>query len=237
MRSNTVTNFYFKNEFALESNHATTVYFQLGKESNRNIIHLEIFDKCIGAHFFAELRTKKQLGYIVKSGVKYVHNVMYYYITVQGTAKFPDEIEEDINEAIRNAVDVECNGNAFWEIVSAVKEEITVKETNLLERSKVIWKYVERKGTINQSELLKELELVKNYNDVVGYMREVFVYGNVRRFGVLNYAGNMDRSEMEKRIGDVNLKRYSLSPENITKVEYFTDKEGEEFQVNSTNYV
>ena len=237
LNSNTVVNFYFKNEFALERNHATTVYFQIGKESNKNIVYFEVFNKCIGAHFFAELRTQKQLGYIVKSGMKYIHNVMYYYITVQGTAKFPDEIEEDINESIRNAVDVECNGDTFWEIVNAVKEEINVKETNLLERSKVIWRYVERKGMINVMELLKELEMIKDYNEVREYMKEVFIYGNVRRFGVLNYAGNMNESDIEKRIGDVKLKRYSLSPENITKVEYFTDKEHEVFQLNSTNYL
>lgn len=237
LTSNTVINFYFKNEFALESNHATTIYFQLGKESNRNIIYLEIFNKCIGAHFFAELRTQKQLGYIVKSGVKYIHNVMYYYITVQGTTKFPDEIEEDINEAIRNAVSIECKGDTFNEIVNAVKEEVNVKETNLIERSKVIWRYIERNGMININGLLKEVEMVKDYNEVKEYMKEMFVYGNVRRFGVLNYAGNMNGDDIEKRISNVKLRKYSLSPDNITKVEYVTDVDGEVFHLNSTNYL
>jgi len=65
-----------KNDAENQINHAVTNYYQVGVRDYKNLLNLNIIDKCIGNIFYHNLRTVEQLGYIVSSSVNTIDNVM-----------------------------------------------------------------------------------------------------------------------------------------------------------------
>lgn len=64
------------NDLPNEMNHVIKNYYQIGYRDYKNFSLFEIMDLCWGRLFFYELRTLKQLGYIVSSGTTIIDNIM-----------------------------------------------------------------------------------------------------------------------------------------------------------------
>ena len=220
IKPKTILNLYFKNTNKGESNHVTSIFYQFDKYSYKQIIYMEMFKKCIGNIFFTELRTNKQLGYIVKGMSYEIYDHLYYLIIVQGEKKFPDEIDDLINEVVNISISKDCSNN-FIEIKNAIKYQINRNENNINERTEKIFKEINmRKNDFEkESQLNKELDSIYNYEEVRKYMKNMFV-NNPRRIGILYYANNIDDNIINERIQEKikNNKKYSLNKE--IKIEY-----------------
>lgn len=221
MKEGSIINYYFKNYFDNENNHATNVYYQIGQKEIKTSIYVNLFNKCIGQLFFAELRTKKQLGYVVKSGLSNKENILYYYITVQGTAKYPDEVDEEINKAVTSALETNCTNN-FEDLKAATKYEIESNQNNLKERTDKIWDEIESEhyDFENEQKKLVTLNEIESYEEVLQFFKNVFIE-QPKRLSVLNYAGIMDKEEIEKRIKEKENSKYSLNTNFV--IQYTND--------------
>ena len=84
--------------FTTESNsNAIVRMMTLGERSPRRDALLRIIDTHIGSQFFTELRTKQQLGYIVKAGLYYRKKVLGMFFLVQSEGYDPLAIRQRIN--------------------------------------------------------------------------------------------------------------------------------------------
>ena len=220
IKQKSVINYYFQNKYKGETNHVTSIFYQFEKKSDKQKIYMEMFTKCIGNIFFTELRTNKQLGYIVKGSPYEILNQQYYLIIVQGEEKFPDEIDDLINEVVLKAINKNCNNN-FNEIKNSIKYQFNSDENNLNEKSKKIFDEIIYKNYDFEKEerLIKVLETIKSYNEVIDYMKNVFEI-NPKRIGIFYYSNNINENDMNKRIEELinSNKTYSLNKK--IKIEY-----------------
>lgn len=102
---------YITNENKLEKNNIIVYSYNFGylKASSYNdlinMVFLMIFEKCINKKFFEKLRTKYQLGYIVKSFISKIGNINYpyyqYRFVVQSLFKI-DKLSTYIDDFINN---------------------------------------------------------------------------------------------------------------------------------------
>jgi secreted Zn-dependent insulinase-like peptidase len=68
-----------KNSFDKEINHLVANYYQVGYRSVKNSILSYLVDLTWGSNFYYELRTVRQLGYIVRSGLRRINNILVIY--------------------------------------------------------------------------------------------------------------------------------------------------------------
>ena len=220
IKPKTVLNLYFKNTYKGESNHVTSIFYQFDKNSYKQKIYMEMFKKCIGNIFFTELRTNKQLGYIIKGMSYEIYDHLYYLIIVQGEKRYPDEIDDLINEVVNTSINKDCSNN-FIEIKNAIKYQINRNENNINERTEKIFKEITMKkyDYEKESKLNQELEMIKNYEEVKKYMKNIFV-NNPRRIGIFYYANNIDDNIINERIQEKIKKNKKYSLNKDIKIEY-----------------
>ena len=70
------TIYRIKNSFESEINHFVGNIFQVGYKTPRNFLLSSLLDLTWGSTFYYELRTVKQLGYIVDSGIFRINSIM-----------------------------------------------------------------------------------------------------------------------------------------------------------------
>ena len=237
LKDNTFLYYYYINDFLGETNHVTVINYQmrLDKSKNENDrekiydfqkikIYSSLYSKCIGKLFFTKLRTEKQLGYIVLDTFdSYDEDTFYYSIIVQGTKKFPEEIDLEINEVLQESIKINCNDN-FEEIKNSLLFEKKSNENNLEERTE-FFKTEIKNMKFNFEEKKQNIEIInsiKDYEEVIKFIKYNFIE-KPRRIGILNYANTTAESDVKKRIDyskiSNGLNEYFLKNKNI-----FTDK-------------
>ena len=75
--------YIFTEENKVHSNNAIDMIFQLGPESKRGNVQLELLHQIIHEPAFDELRTKQQLGYIVHTSVRRSHGCQSFQVIIQ----------------------------------------------------------------------------------------------------------------------------------------------------------
>ncbi len=86
---------------ALEVNSAIEVYVQIGVDEGDEWMLLALLAQLIEQPFYAELRTRQQLGYIVQAGVTETEGVRGLIFSVQSSALPPDLVEIRIDDFLR----------------------------------------------------------------------------------------------------------------------------------------
>ena len=220
IKDNTFINYYYINSYLKETNHVTIINYQMRlnnlnvnedinmDKNNYNIynyqkinIYNSLYKKCIGNLFFNKLRTEKQLGYIVfDKFVSILSDTVYLSIIVQGTKKYPEEIDNTINEVIEESININCEDN-FEELKNSLMFEIKSNENNLNERSNffkdqiLFMKY-------NWEKKKKDIEIlnsIKDYEEIIKYIKFNFIE-KPRRIGIYNYANITKENDVKERI-------------------------------------
>ena len=70
------TIFQYNNDLHNDPNHVIKNYYQIGIRDYKNFSIFQILDLCWGRLFFYELRTIRQLGYIVWANTNIIDNIM-----------------------------------------------------------------------------------------------------------------------------------------------------------------
>jgi len=222
IKDNTFINYYYINNYLDETNHVTIINYQMrlnnNDNSNLNIeneneynylkinIYNTLYSKCIGNFFFTKLRTEKQLGYIVSDKFLYIkYDTFYYSIIVQGTKKYPDEVELEINEILFESININCNNN-FELLKNSLLFEINSNENNLNERTKFFKEEIlNMKYNFNKKK--KKIEIINNikdYDEIIKYIKFNFIE-KPRRIGIFNYANITKEKDVKRRIENAKI--------------------------------
>ena len=217
---NGVTTLYLKNSLKDEINHVTFIFFQIGKKSDlKNILYSKIFESCIGNKFFDELRTVRQLGYIVKNYIEYLDDVIYFNILVQGSKKLPEDVEEDINSIIKEIFE-KNNCDNFIDIKNNLKFELMKIENNLLERTNKIFKKIELHEDFNEEDnLIYELSNINSFDTVIIFFKNIMI-DNPKRINIYYYGKGISDEELSNKFKNIS-KQYSLN--NNINITYTND--------------
>ena len=82
---------------AAEKNSAAEVYLQVGMDEGDDWLDLVLVSQLLEQPFYAELRTKQQLGYIVQSSVSESNGVRALVFSIQSSVLPPPQVEERID--------------------------------------------------------------------------------------------------------------------------------------------
>lgn len=84
-----------------EENAAIEVYFQIGPDTGDDWVLLTLLSQMMAKAFYAELRTRQQLGYIVQCNANEMQGVRGLTFLVQGKKQPPPEVEKRIEDFFR----------------------------------------------------------------------------------------------------------------------------------------
>lgn len=84
-----------------EGNSAIEVYYQIGQDDGDRWVVLSLLAQLMNKPFYASLRTRQQLGYIVQCGTNELFGVRALTFTVQSATASPQLVEERIDEFVR----------------------------------------------------------------------------------------------------------------------------------------
>jgi len=104
-----------------EKNNCVTYYFYIGAFSPLNWLHLFIVNLILDRIFYQELRTKKQMGYLVNLGMTNYGDNYYLFEKIQSNKscdeicneinKFNSKIEDFINDNNLEATKISCKNH------------------------------------------------------------------------------------------------------------------------------
>jgi insulysin len=118
-----------------DKNNIVYSIFQFGKMNFKTNMEIEVLHSIINEDFFNQLRTQEQLGYIVTSNYVYFHNIIFYTFIVQSSEKYPDFIQNRIDNFLNNFNKkiIKMTNNEFNKYVNSVIEIEQMKNINLYE--------------------------------------------------------------------------------------------------------
>jgi secreted Zn-dependent insulinase-like peptidase len=121
---------------------------------------------------------------------------------VQGSKKFPLEIDNSISEVISLALEKvkNCNGKRFEEVKEAILARLNRKDDNLSERSSRIWReIVENTYEFGRNkELIKSLDKI-NHESLLKMSENIFI-NNPARLTIHNYSFKSNKYLLNKPI-------------------------------------
>tara|TARA_Y100000389_G_scaffold204065_1_gene254803 strand:+ start:1073 stop:3706 length:2634 start_codon:yes stop_codon:yes gene_type:complete len=155
-----------------ETNNLYAVYFNSGVFNPFNNLILIMISTLMEQPCYDYLRTKKQLGYLVKSGL--FKNYPFYYLTIKvQSEKTIDVIEENVNSFITMFLDI-LKDLKLEEIKQTTKELLEEKLNSIYEyNNKYLREITYKSFTFNREEiLLKQLNKVSK-NDIIEYFNKI----------------------------------------------------------------
>ena len=211
IKDNNFINYYYINNHIGEKNHVIMINYQMRLKNNENDIqkikiYNSLYKKCIGNLFFTKLRTEKQLGYIVINDFLYFNSdKSYYSIIIQGTKKFPEELDFIINEVVFESININCNSN-LEELKSSILYEINSNENNLDERTNFFKNEIinMKYDFENKKKKIEIINHVKDYDEIIKYIKFNFIE-KPRRIGIFNYANSAKKNDVKTRIENVKI--------------------------------
>lgn len=200
------------NDLSTELNSAINNYYQLGERDIKNTLIMTLIQMIISNSYYDELRTNKQLGYVVYSDKVIIDRIMYYLILVQGRKTTPNKINSIIDETTNNLIKDKIENFTNDELESLKKnlfEVLNKNYVNLSEKTVEIFKEIDL-GTFEfeRKNLLKE-ELYKvRLTDLQLFFKNIF-YDETRKVSIQIFAKQDDLKSIDKKSESES---YSLNP-------------------------
>jgi len=187
---------------AREIYNAIINYFQVEKRDIRNSLIINIIELTWENLFFYNLRTVKQLGYIVAASKYVKDNYMYYLFLVQGSKTTPHKMNLEIDEVlklVRNKLE-ELEEDQLNDYKETLIAELNKRNNNLKERSEIVWKEI-YENSLDFNRKYKLIEELKNITieDLIQHFVDTF-YTNPKKLSVQVYSKyNFDEALMTTR--------------------------------------
>ncbi|CAI2379420.1 unnamed protein product [Moneuplotes crassus] len=111
--------------------------------SIRDLICLNMISSLISNFAYNYLRTERQLGYIASSGAFSIGRSGFLYVTIQGNKESPQEMDNHIEEMLREFRSQEIRNmtqEEFEVVRDSVRQQITQPDQSLSDRTARIWK-------------------------------------------------------------------------------------------------
>jgi secreted Zn-dependent insulinase-like peptidase len=121
-----IENINIKHPNIKEKSHSITYFFKIGKFIPKDFAMLLLLDKILGQLFFDILRTKYQLGYLVRLSLSIFRDDYYIMEKIQ-SSKSIKEIKEKINEFNQN-IQTYINESNFDKFKETINSELNEPE-------------------------------------------------------------------------------------------------------------
>jgi len=180
------------NDLKTEVNNVIVNFYQIGKRDKTNILIMDLITLAWDNMFYFNLRTVKQLGYVVSSQKYIKDNYMYFVFLLQGSKSTPNKMNSDIDEVIelvKKRLD-SLESDQFNEFKENLAVQLMKSSNNLKESSDHVWEEI-LNGSFEfnrRYDLFDELKNIKK-DDVIRLFHEVF-YQNVRKLSIQIFSHN-----------------------------------------------
>jgi secreted Zn-dependent insulinase-like peptidase len=157
----------------IEKSNCITYYYHVGEFKEKNIILLCLLLSILGQEFYNELRTKKQLGYLVQMAQTKIRDD-YYIVQVIQSDKLIENIENSINEFNKSIITILKQANITAHI-DTLKASLSEPDYNMTEKiNRYIPEILNRKYIFNRNELLlKELTYDITLDMIVTFANDI----------------------------------------------------------------
>lgn len=187
----------------VESQHddaAVVVYLQSPSASTQDIAMTILLEQLLSSPFFNQMRTEKQLGYLVGSGYMPFnqHPGMAFYI--QSPVASAEQLRTEIFQFIQHHLDNFADFSAIWnQVKSSVIKQLVENDTNLSMKSQRYWMAIGNED-LEFKQLSKLAYTVKNLS--LEDMREFCVQIlNRKNIGELVLFSDGTRTEVQSLTG------------------------------------
>jgi len=122
----------FSNNIEMENNVFLKLY-QVDKLNAKKSAIWRLIASLINSHFYTQLRTKQQFGYLVFADRYIFDNVLYYIMLIQSPYSNPSEIQISVDEWIKsvNLFFSFYKEEDFLKVKESIKAEFNKKEINI----------------------------------------------------------------------------------------------------------
>lgn len=133
-----------RNPIPGDSSHAIVDAYQFGVPDISEKVRLLLISKMISTPVYDELRTKKQLGYVV-FGTVFVHaSVLELRVVVQGNKELPDVVDRDIESVLArfgtNLRNMSADEFSRWR--ESIRSTILEKDKNMEQEADRFWSQI-----------------------------------------------------------------------------------------------
>lgn len=150
-----------------EENSAIEIYFQVdqdaGQSSTRANAIADLFQEIVCEPFFDQLKTKEQLGYLVKCGCRMIYRVLGFCFYVLSSKHSPPYIQERIDAFIDKLQQIlgEMDDKEFETYKVTLIAKKLEKDPSLLDETRHHWsQVVEKRYLFQKLEVLFLLALI-----------------------------------------------------------------------------
>jgi secreted Zn-dependent insulinase-like peptidase len=138
---------------------AIVLYYQADRKEPSSIALFILLNHIIGPEFFHQLRTEKQLGYLVGTGYVPLNRFPGISMYIQSPNKQSDELYAEINQFLQQFCEeiLEINDEQWKKIQQGVMTQVLEKDANLRVTSQRFWFSIGNKDPLfNERELIAE---------------------------------------------------------------------------------
>ena len=124
-----------------EAQSAVKLIVQLGRLPIQQAAVAQLLSAAISQPFFDDLRTKQQLGYVVRAGLSVLQEVYHLAFIVQGTAKPPPQMAASVHAFVHNAAALVANLTAtqFTQFVASTNKSLLDPPLELRSKAEGLW--------------------------------------------------------------------------------------------------
>ncbi len=116
----------------IEKSHVISYFYRVGKFTPRDYGQMLVLDKIVSEKFFDILRTKHQLGYLVRFGLSIYRDEYYLSERIQ-SGKSVETVKEKIDEFNENIIKY-IKESAFEQFIETVKKELDEPDYSLSDK-------------------------------------------------------------------------------------------------------
>ncbi|GMG98165.1 hypothetical protein Nepgr_000005 [Nepenthes gracilis] len=165
----------------LETNSVVELYYQLEQESGVDSIKLkafsDLFDEIVQEPLFNQLRTKEQLGYVVKCSPRMTYRVSGFCFCVQSSQYNPIYLQDRIDNFIDGLEDLldGLDDESFESFKSGLIARLMEKDPSLIYETNRFWsQIVDRRYMFDSSEKeAREVRSIKK-RELIGWYNQYF---------------------------------------------------------------
>lgn len=181
-----------------EHDHAIVVYYPMEDRSIATIARAMVVSQILSPHFFQEMRTEKQFGYLV--GVNFVPinrypGIAFYIQSPNVNAK---TLSKEIDTFISGSLSlVEAMSEEEWSYLQkGLASQLQDKDTSLRIRSQRFWAAIcNKEASFNQKLLLRDELQQLTLQDVCEFVKSTFVTTADKERIILTSLKNLEESD------------------------------------------
>ena len=168
--NNRLNNIIFKHPNKKETSICVNYLFYIGNFTPKLFLLMNIVISILSQEFFNILRTKKQLGYLVRMAINNYNNDYYIIQTVQSN-KSVDTVKKEINKFNNKIINIIKKANLL-NYINQIKKDLSEPDNSLYDKyNKYISEIILRKYLFYKNEILLDNIDSLNINDLLNFIK------------------------------------------------------------------